>query len=181
MTTEHQTALEGLLREAGAAHHRAFEAMDGHDPDWPIWYANYLVGPVHEQLGLEMTASQLVYCLMNADFERQARAPESDWPAFYAGEIIARFSPSSSPASDKLALYHFHGCPFCALVTSAVDRLGVEVESRDIHAESRHREDLIAARGRATVPVLRITSPDGEDRWMPESSDIVRYLEGTYG
>jgi hypothetical protein len=28
--------------------------------------------------------------------------------------------------------------------------------------------------------VLRITSPEGEDRWMPESRDIVGYLQETY-
>ncbi len=37
--------------------------------------------------------------------------------------------------------------------------------------------DLFRETGRATVPVLRITSPDGEQRWMPASRDIVRYLE----
>ncbi len=31
-----------------------------------------------------------------------------------------------------------------------------------------------------TVPVLRITSPDGEQRWLRESADIVRYLQQTY-
>ena len=30
-----------LLRETGHAHHEAFAATDGADPDWPIWYAEY--------------------------------------------------------------------------------------------------------------------------------------------
>jgi glutaredoxin 2 len=29
--------------------------------------------------------------------------------------------------------------------------------------------------------VLRIIGADGEERWMPESADIVRYLQATYG
>jgi len=29
--------------------------------------------------------------------------------------------------------------------------------------------------------VLRITTPDDEERWMPESADIVRYLQASYG
>jgi hypothetical protein len=37
------------------------------------------------------------------------------------------------------------------------------------------------ARGRTTIPVLRITTADGEDRWMQETADIVRYLQATYG
>lgn len=71
---------------------------------------------------------------------------------------------------------------FCQLDNrSAIDRLGVDVELRDIFESPEYRDELIKARGRATVPVLRITSPDGEERWMPESRDIVRYLETTFG
>jgi glutaredoxin len=125
--------------------------------------------------------SQLIYCLMDADYEHQARSPDSDWPGYYADQIIERYAPSESPAEDKLALYKYDGCPYCAMVRSAIDRLGIDVELRDIFENSQHRDDLIEARQRATVPVLRITSADSEDRWMPESRDIMRYLETTYG
>ena len=63
------------------------------------------------------------------------------------------------------------------MVRSAIDRLGLDVEQRDILEDPGYRDQLIEARGRATVPVLLITSPEGEERWMPESQDIVRYLE----
>jgi glutathione S-transferase len=66
------------------------------------------------------------------------------------------------------------------MVRATIGRLGIDVELRDIHESTQHRDDLIEVRGRATVPVLRITSPDGEERWMPESRDIVRYLEMTF-
>ena len=66
------------------------------------------------------------------------------------------------------------------MVRTVIDRLGVDVELRDIFETFEHRDGLIAARGRATVPVLRIVSPSGEDRWMPESRDIVRYLQTTF-
>ena len=59
-------------------------------------------------------------------------------------------------------------------------RLKVDVDLRNIHANEQHWDDLVAARGRGTVPVLRITAPDGDERWMPESGDIVRYLKTTY-
>jgi len=117
---------------------------------------------------------------MNANFEHEARSPASDWPVFYADELIERYAPSESPKDDKLALYHFNGCPFCSMVRSAIGSLGIDVELRDIFQESQHRDDLIEARGRATVPVLHITSPNGEERWMPESRDIVHYLETTF-
>jgi len=63
------------------------------------------------------------------------------------------------------------------MVSSAIDRLGLKIENRDIMQNSEYHEQLVAARGRATVPVLRIDSPDGGVRWMPESREIVRFLE----
>ena len=175
-----QSFLADLLQDTGHAHHAAFTATDGADPDWSIWYADNLKEPFAQRFDMNFHRSQLIYCLIDADYEHQARSPDSNWPEFYAAEIIERYAPSESPDEDKLALYHFNGCPFCAIARSAIDRLGIEVELRDIHENPQHRDDLIAARGRATVPVLRITAPDGEDRWMPESRDIANYLEMTF-
>ena len=172
--------LAQLLQKAGHAHHAAFAATDGVDPDWSIWYADYLKEPFAERFDMDFQKSQLIYCLMDADYEHQARSPDSDWPEYYANEIIERYAPSDSLGEDKLALYHYNGCPFCSMVKSVIDRLGIDVELRDIFEISQHRDDLIEARGRATVPVLRIVSPSGEDRWMPESRDIARYLETTF-
>jgi len=87
----------------------------------------------------------------------------------------------SASGSDTLSLYYFKPCPYCFRVLRALKKLGVEFEKRDIHADPRYQADLIAARGRKTVPVLRINSSDGEERWLPESRDIVRYLKSTYG
>ena len=81
----------------------------------------------------------------------------------------------------NLALYYFDGCPFCVRVLRAIDTLGLDVELRNIYEDRGYLDELREVRGRTTVPVLRITSPDGEDRWMPESADIVRYLQATYG
>ena len=177
MNTELRNDLVDLFRETGRAHHAAFLDTDGADPEWPLWYAEYLQAPMADTLVAPFTKSELVYCVMDADFEQTARAPDSDWPEFYADQFVERYARSPAPSEDKLALYHSRSCPFCALVTSAIDRLGLDVELREIFDEPRYREQLVEARGRATVPVLRITSPDGEERWMPESRDIVRYLE----
>lgn len=179
MNTELRARLAELFRNAGRAHHEAFSATDGDDPDWPIWYAGYLQEPLSKQLDMHFHKSQLIYCLMDADLDHQARSPESDWPEYYADRIMERCAPSETAAEDKLALYHFDSCPFCRLVLSVIDQRGIDVELRDILENRKFRDELIAARGQATVPVLRITSPDGEERWMPESKDIVRYLEAT--
>lgn len=180
MNTEFRDGIAELLAETGRAHHEAFVATDGADPDWAIWYAEYARDKFAERFGLDFTRSQLVYCLMKADMEHQARSPDSDWREFYANELVENCAVSETAAEDTLALYYFDGCPFCNMVRSAIDQLGVSVELRNIFEEAQHRDDLVEARGRATVPVLRITSPHGEDRWMAESRDIVRYLQETY-
>lgn len=180
MNPERRESLAELLLETGHAHHEAFAATDGADPDWSIWYADHLKAPLARRFGMELHRSQLIYCLMDADFEHQARSPDSKWADFYAGEFIGRYAASETAPEDKLALYHFDSCPFCAMVRSAIDSLGIDVELRDVFHDPQYRDDLVEARGRATVPVLRITSPDGEERWMPESRDIVSYLQKTY-
>ena len=53
MNTELRTNIVELLRETGRAHHEAFAATDGADPDWPIWYADYLMQPFTERLGFD--------------------------------------------------------------------------------------------------------------------------------
>ena len=62
-----------------------------------------------------------------------------------------------------------------------IEELDLDVELRHVYAEPKYRDELIEARGRGTVPVLWIQSPDGEVRWMPESLDIIEYLRRMYG
>ena len=176
-----QSALSRLFKDTAQAHHVAFSASDGVDPDWPIWYADHLKEPLERLIETPFYKSQLIYCLMNANFEHVARAPEKHWTDFYAEEFIEHYAPSDTANKDKLALYFMATCPFCQRVMKVINRLGLDIEMRDVRADSAMREDLIEARGRATVPVLWIKSPDGEVRWMPESRDIIHYLESTYG
>ena len=82
-----------------------------------------------------------------------------------------------SMSQPQLALYVTPFCGFCRYVMSAIEQLGLEVEIRNIAADREALEALFNARGRTTVPVLRITTPEGEE-WMPESRDIVQYLQG---
>ena len=77
----------------------------------------------------------------------------------------------------KLTLYHYLGCSFCHLVRRTIDRLGLEVEERDILESSACRRELIEATGQQTVPCLRIESRDGEVEWKHESRDIIDYLQ----
>ena len=81
----------------------------------------------------------------------------------------------------NLALYHFASCPFCVRVRDSADRLGVELELRDVQRDSERFDELVRATGRQMVPCLRIEEEGGETRWMHESSDIVAYLEACFG
>jgi len=75
-----------------------------------------------------------------------------------------------------LALYKSDRCPFCFRVYRAIDRLGVNVEYRDVRVEPRWKSDLLERTGRTQVPCLFV---DGEP--MFESLDIVRWLERSFG
>jgi len=182
MTDDSQVErLETLFEQTSKAHHEAFIEADGQDPEWPLWYAEYLHERLQPFLAAPMTRSRLVFCLIGADEEYRAEESEVPWPRYYAERFLECFGPATEPAGDHLALYYFDGCPFCVRVLRAIDTLRLDVELRNIYEDRQHFDDLRAARGRTTVPVLRITSSDGKDRWMPESADIVRYLQATYG
>ncbi|HPG25196.1 MAG: glutathione S-transferase N-terminal domain-containing protein [Spirochaetaceae bacterium] len=80
-----------------------------------------------------------------------------------------------------LALYGYPQCPYCRRVLGAIEALDLDVPLRNTMQESERRRELVEATGRGQVPVLRIESADGDVEWMPESEDIVRYLEERFG
>lgn len=51
------------------------------------------------------------------------------------------------------------------------------MEVRNIWESEEAARELLQATGRLTVPVLRIHDAGGDIRWLPESADIIRYLE----
>ncbi len=88
--------------------------------------------------------------------------------------------------NPHISLYHSNTCGYCVRVRMAAQRLGLDLELRnvgrfgaDANTET-WRHELLEATGRTRVPVLRIAHPSGEVDWMPESRDIIRYLEANY-
>lgn len=171
------SSIAALLEETAKAHQAAFVATDGADPDWAMWYANHLVDPLSAALKVELSRTAIVCLLVELDEALRTRPELGPWPAHYASEFVSRFVPA---VEEQLSLYIMRGCPYCIRVMQVVEKLGIDIEMRDIFAVPAHRDDLIAARGRGTVPVLRCTGP-GVDRWLPESRDIIRYLEDRFG
>jgi hypothetical protein len=84
--------LEELFREAGAAHHQAYIETDGADPEWPLWYADYLRERLGALLDVSFTRSQLVYLLILVASEQPLNAPGANWARYYARFFITRYT-----------------------------------------------------------------------------------------
>lgn len=81
--------LARLFREAGTAHHAAFAAANGDDPEWPDWYAAYLAGPIADLLGHPLDPAALASDLRAVDAAHRAGGREG-WPEYYAGWFLHR-------------------------------------------------------------------------------------------
>jgi glutaredoxin len=78
-----------------------------------------------------------------------------------------------------LELYELEGCPYCAKVKRKLDELDLEYESHMVPRSHGDRTEVKEVSGQTGVPVLVDTDHGVEG--MPESDDIVAYLEKTYG
>jgi len=84
--------LEELLRKTGNEHHKVFIKTNGDDPEWPLWYADYLLDKLGKLLNAKFTKSELVYLFVMAEKERALMAPGADWPRYYANFFIERYT-----------------------------------------------------------------------------------------
>jgi len=89
---ELRAKIAALLHQTAEDHHVAYKATDGVDPDWSIWYASHLLEHGFEELlGASLLKSDLIYLLVSADKEIQARAPGARWETYYADFFIERY------------------------------------------------------------------------------------------
>jgi glutaredoxin 3 len=80
---------------------------------------------------------------------------------------------------SSLELYELPGCPYCAKVKQKLDELDLEYESHLVPSSHSKRDEVKRVSGQTGVPVL--VDADHDIEGMPESDDIVEYLEETYG
>ena len=78
-----------------------------------------------------------------------------------------------------LELYDLPGCPFCAKVKRKLDELDLEYTKHEVPRSHAERTEVEEVSGQTGVPVL--VDNDHGVEGMPESDDIVAYLEETYG
>jgi hypothetical protein len=83
-----------LLNEAGETHHAVYRIVDGEDPDWASWYADWLVrlSELPQLLGRMPVRSELVWLLVSLDKQYAQENPETPWPQWYAERVIGHFS-----------------------------------------------------------------------------------------
>jgi len=83
-------------------------------------------------------------------------------------------------AASKLVLYQFKTCPFCIKVKRNNKRLSLNIETRDAQHNPIYRKELLQGGGQIKVPCLKIVDENGNDSWMYESDDILKYLQGRF-
>ncbi len=88
--------ISALLHEAGETHHVVYRIVDGDDPDWASWYADWLVNlsELPQLLGAAPVRSELVFTLVSLDREYTAETPDARWEDWYAERILERLASS---------------------------------------------------------------------------------------
>jgi hypothetical protein len=81
-----------LLHEAGETHHLVYRILDGEDPDWASWYADWLLNlsELPQILGSRPVRSELVWLLVTLDKDFTRADTNEPWPRWYAQRILER-------------------------------------------------------------------------------------------
>lgn len=93
--TRSSVSVSELLHEAGETHHRVYRIVDGTDPDWASWYADWLIdhSELPQLLGTTPVRSELVYMLVRLDKEFTERSEAGAWEDYYAKALVEYFRP----------------------------------------------------------------------------------------
>jgi hypothetical protein len=88
---DREKSVRDLLHEAAELHHTVWRIVDGDDPDWASWYADWLINlsELPAVLGRRPVRSELVYQLVRLDKEYARQSTEEPWEDYYARELIA--------------------------------------------------------------------------------------------
>jgi hypothetical protein len=90
--SEQTDQIAALLHEAGEKHHLVYRIVDGDDPDWASWYADWLINlsELPQIVASKPVRSELVWLLVTLDKEYTETGPDLDWPHWYAERIVER-------------------------------------------------------------------------------------------
>jgi hypothetical protein len=92
MATEAEKISE-LLHEAAETHHVVYRIVDGDDPDWASWYADWLLNlsELPAILGAPPVRSHLVHTLVQLDRDFATAGETGPWEDWYAERLIDEF------------------------------------------------------------------------------------------
>jgi hypothetical protein len=87
--------IAALLHEAAETHHVVYRIVDGDDPDWASWYADWLLdhSELPELMGTRPVRSQLVHALVQLDRDYTTAAPDEPWEQWYAERLTSYATP----------------------------------------------------------------------------------------
>src|SRR5262245_38186156 len=79
-----------LLHEAAETHHTVYRIVDGEDPDWASWYADWLLNlsELPDLVGVRPVRSHLVHALVELDRDASGMGR---WEDAYAAGLLERF------------------------------------------------------------------------------------------
>jgi hypothetical protein len=82
-----------LLHEAAETHHVVYRIVDGDDPDWASWYADWLLdlSELPDLLGTRPVRSHLVHALVALDQSFTSEDRSERWEDWYAERLTSRF------------------------------------------------------------------------------------------
>src|SRR2546423_15555439 len=94
--------LEGvaaLLHEAAETHHLVYRIVDGDDPDWASWYAEWLINlsELPQVLRRKPVRSELIHMLVELDRTFSQSKPGQPWEQFYARHLLEHFQTAPTP------------------------------------------------------------------------------------
>jgi predicted ATPase len=81
--------LAALLQQTGDAHHSAYSATGGTDPEWASWYSGHLQTLLGDKLGRPITRSEIVFLLCKAQLQQAADGSDEAWPSYYANLMLS--------------------------------------------------------------------------------------------
>jgi hypothetical protein len=96
--SDQSTRVAALLQEAGETHHLVYRIVDGEDPDWASWYADWLLklSELPQILGTTPVRSELVWLLVQLDKQFTQANPQLPWPQWYADRIVEQLAVTAS-------------------------------------------------------------------------------------
>jgi hypothetical protein len=95
---ERASRIAALLQEASETHHLVFRIVDGEDPDWASWYADWLIdhSELPQILGTAPVRSELVWLLVGLDKDYTQAGSNTPWPEHYARGIVEHLASAGA-------------------------------------------------------------------------------------